>query len=207
MIDPSFFRATVSAERERSRISTFQNINSRTTWEMHLFLPFLPGQIMLEECFPSQNLHMHICHIFPGFNWPGLRNWVYRTGLLMPTPQNVLVAAIFQAINMGYKEIYLLGADHSWMQNLRVKSDNILYSTSQHFTGESAERPMHKAAPRDTETFRVHEILEAFRRTFKSYWFLREYAESRGAAIYNSTPDSYIDAFERKDLSTIELTR
>ena len=203
MIDPSFFRTTLSAEREKGRNKTLQNLNDLTTWDMHLFLPFLPGQIMLEAYLPSPHLHMHICHIYPGFNWPVLRNLIYRTGLLMPTPQNVLVAAIFQAINMGYKEICLLGAEHSWIEDLRVKEDNLLYTVQKHFSGETDEIPMYKAAPRNTETFKVHEMLEAFRRTFKSYWLLKEYAAYRGATVFNSTPCSSIDAFERRNISTL----
>ena len=104
---------------------------------------------------------------------------------------------------MGYKEIYLLGAEHSWLQDLCVKEDNLLYIRHRHFSGETELAPMHKAAPKNTETFKVHELLEAFRRTFRSYWLLKEYASFRGAVVYNATPDSYIDAFERRDLLTI----
>ena len=45
---------------------------------------------------------------------------------------------------------------------------------------------------------RLHEVLEKFFFAFRSYFDLKDYAESRGVRIYNSTPKSYIDAFERK---------
>ena len=104
---------------------------------------------------------------------------------------------------MGYKEIYLLGAEHSWLEDLCVKDDNVLYTVHKHFSGETDFMPMYKAAPKNTETSKVHEMMESYRRTFRSYWLLKEYASFRGAVIYNVTPDSYIDAFERRDLSAI----
>ena len=203
MIDPNFFRLTASEELQKSRDRTFHEISTRTNWDMHLFLPFYPGQIMLEDYFSTKHLQMHIFHIFPGFHIPIIRNLIYRTGLLMPRAQNVLIPAIFQAINMGYKEIYLLGAKHSWLEDITVKDDNVLYTTYKHFSGTSTEAPIYKAAPRNTETFKMHELLDAFYITFRSYWMLNEYAKSRGTIIYNSTPHSFIDAFERKDLSEL----
>lgn len=204
MMDPNFFLTRLSDEREKGRNLTFENLNGQTTWDMDLFFPCLPGQIDLEKYLISPHLHMHICNIFPGFTWPGIRNFVYRTGLFMPPPQNVLVAALFHAINMGYKEIYLLGADHSWIEELRVKDDNRLYLVHKHFSGETDEIPAYKSAPHNTETIKMHEMMEAYRRAFRSYWLLREYAEKRGASIFNSTPHSYIDAFDRRDISSIE---
>jgi len=203
MIDPTLFLVQLPDEREKRRRTLFENLNSLTTWDMHLFFPFRPGQIILEDCLSSPHLHLHSCNIYPGFTWPWIRNHVYRTGLFMPPAQNVLIAATFQAINMGYKEIYLLGAEHSWSEDIRVKDDNVVYIMHNHFFGEPVETPLYKAAPRDHETVKVDELFQALRRTFKSYWYLKEYAASRGAVVYNSTPGSYIDAFERRALSSL----
>jgi len=203
MIDPSLFLTRLSEERERGRRLLFENLNSRTAWDMHLFFPFRPGQIILEDHLCSPRLHLQSCNIYPGFTWPWLRNHVYRTGLFMPPAQNVLIASVFLAINMGYKEIYLVGAEHSWTEDFCVKDDNIVYLVHRHFSGESVQVPMYKAAPKNHETCRVHEFFQALARTFKSYWLLREYAAFRGAVVYNSTPGSYVDAFERRDLTSL----
>jgi len=203
MLDPNLSRDNlVPREKERRNI-TFKTLNEKTTWDMHLFFPCYPGQMVIEDYLQSPHLHLHICNIFPGFTWPWIRNHVYKTGLFMPPPQNVLVAAIYEAINMGYKEIYLLGAEHSWTEDLRVREDNVLCMVHKHFSGCSDEVPFYKATSSRTETFKVHEIFGAFRRIFRSYWLLQEYAEFRGVKIYNSTPSSYIDAFERKDISEL----
>jgi hypothetical protein len=206
MIDPNFSRESLTEDERDVRDKLFTSLNQMATWEMHLFFPCLPGQAILENHFPATNLHLHMCNIFPGFTIPWIRNYVYRTGLFMPPPQNVLVAALFEAINMGYKNIYLIGAEHSWTEDMHVGDDNVLYLKHKHFSGSTESIPFSKPTATRSETFKVHEIFAAFRRTFRSYWLLREYADSRGVTIYNATPDSYVDAFERRDLSTIGQT-
>ncbi len=207
MLDPNFFLPNLSSEREDGRNRTFNNLTKYTTWDMHLFFPCIPGQIVLEDYLRSPYIHLHSCNIYPGFTWPKIRNFVYKTGIFMPPPQNVLIAAIFEAINMGYKEIFVLGAEHSWTESIGVGNDNTLYIQNRHFSGVGTKKPMYKSAPRNTETFKVHELLHALSRTFRSYWFLREYATSCGAVVYNSTPESYIDAFDRKSLDELSHSK
>ena len=48
----------------------------------------------------------------------------------------------------------------------------------------------------------MHEVFLFVLRKFKSYWLFREYTDLRRAKIYNATPNSYIDAFEQKGLSS-----
>jgi hypothetical protein len=47
---------------------------------------------------------------------------------------------------------------------------------------------------------KLHEILHKFMLAFKGYFILKEYAEYKNVKIYNATPDSFIDAFERVKL-------
>lgn len=207
MLDPNLLLNSLSAERLERRNRSFANLNNKTDWELHLFCPFLPGQIILEDYLTAPSIQLHMCNIYnpyPGFTWPGIRNYVYKSGLFMPPPQNVLVAALYSALNMGCKEIYLIGAEHSWLEDTRVREDNTVCAIQNHFTGRSGLRPMYKSAPKHSETFKYHELLKALSRTFRSYWLLKEYAEFRGARIYNCTPGSYIDAFERKSLTVLE---
>ena len=46
----------------------------------------------------------------------------------------------------------------------------------------------------------LHEVLESMMIAFKSYHRIREYADRCGTQIFNSTPGSMIDAFERASL-------
>jgi hypothetical protein len=47
------------------------------------------------------------------------------------------------------------------------------------------------------------ELLTKFVTAFSGYFVLNKYAKSRGVSIFNATPGSFIDAFERIDLKTL----
>ena len=49
---------------------------------------------------------------------------------------------------------------------------------------------------------KMHEILEKWMLAFKGYFFIKEYAvNKKKSKIINITPNSYIDAFDRKNLN------
>lgn len=131
-----------------------------------------------------------------GFPWLEAR--LYDCRRAMPRPRNVLIPAIMTAISAGYNEIDIVGADHSWMETIRVTDENHVVSVQPHFYKDS------KAELRRSEEaykgYRLHQIVESFAIAFKSYHTLQRYAKRRGINIYNATPGSYIDAFERRSL-------
>jgi hypothetical protein len=116
----------------------------------------------------------------------------------MPFLYNVLGVCIFLGINMGYKDINLLGADHSWHKDLIIKSDNILYLKDSHFFDkvDVGEKPFYVNSYKK-ETFKMHEILLSLSLTFKGYHSLKAYSDHMKTNIFNLTMDSSIDAFER----------
>ena len=48
--------------------------------------------------------------------------------------------------------------------------------------------------------YRLHDIVHSFYVAFKAYHEIAAYASTHGIHIYNATPDSFIDAFERRPL-------
>ena len=124
-----------------------------------------------------------------------------KKGWGIPRPHNVLIPAILNIINTGYKKIYLIGADHSWLPLISVNDQNIALVNQQHFYDESENNSefMH----RESRPRRLHEVLEKLMFAFRSYFDLKDYANSRDVKIYNCTPGSFIDAFERKNLNEI----
>ena len=171
----------------------------KSTWEITLFCPYKgkKAKDWLDNIRQNKNIKIVFFNDTP---IEGLSSWnrfFMGRGWGLPRPHNVLIPAISMAINSGYKEIYLAGADHSWLPMISVNDKNQALVNQQHFYDENATKSdlMYKLGMRPR---RLHEILEKFMFTFRSYFDLKDYAESRGVQIYNSTPDSYIDAFERK---------
>ena len=65
--------------------------------------------------------------------FPAFENLCFDMGLGMPRPRNVLIPSIMMAIGMGYKQIYIAGADHSWTRTLSVDDDNNVVSVQPQF--------------------------------------------------------------------------
>lgn len=127
-----------------------------------------------------------------------LRDAAIKGRLGMPRPRNVLVCAIMCGIWLGFREIYISGADHTWTRTLSVNDRNEVVSIQPHFYSDSdAEKERVTSVYRNV---RLHEILDSFRIAFKAYHDIADYASRHGIAVYNSTPGSFIDAFERRSL-------
>jgi hypothetical protein len=120
----------------------------------------------------------------------------------MPQSQNVMVASIFLSLNIGFKNTYIVGADHSWHQTLHLDDTNILCIKDTHFYEDEEKvkyRPFNKGTHLK-ETFKLHEIFTAWAKVFYGYIALEEYSKYKNCKIYNASEVTFIDAFERKKL-------
>ena len=124
---------------------------------------------------------------------------IYRLGLGMPRPRNVLIPSIMLAINSGYRRVYVAGADHSWTQTLWVDEDNRVVSIQPHFYQDNEEEK--KRVATEYHNYPLHQILQSLYIAFRSYFDIADYAKSRNVEIINITPESFIDAFPRMKLS------
>lgn len=164
-------------------------------WDMTLFLPAREsGKIRIN------NSHVNVETYNPvgveGYKW--LRAIAFSSGRGMPRPRNVLIPAIMAAIRLGYTEIYITGADHSWTRTLSVDDNNRVVSIQPHFYKDSNEEKERVTAV--YTNVRLHDIINSFYVAFRAYHYIEEYAISHGIKIYNSTPGSFIDAFSRAPL-------
>ena len=116
----------------------------------------------------------------------------------MPRPRNVLIPAIMIAIKAGFKTIHLTGADHSWLRTIGVNDNNEVESIQPHFYADDKRELRRSAA--EYRGYRLHDILQSFTVAFRSYHEIARFAAKEGVKIYNSTPGSFIDAFERRGL-------
>lgn len=194
LADPHFFQGL---ENENVR-NLWHNLSS-VEWPLTLCVPTKRLATVKKLAGTSNR---NIC--FATFNFVGaegfgaLENYVYRKGLAMPRPRNVLIPAIMCAIAAGYKNIYVAGADHSWMETIRVSDENHVISVQPHFYKDSKTEL--KRSETEYKGYHLHDILLSFYIAFRSYHSLQRFAKQNGIKIYNCTPGSYIDAFERKML-------
>lgn len=188
LADMHFFRGL-----EHDNVRRLWDSLNAVTWQMTLFVPVKAGSI------PLTNSHVTVVryNLTPveGFSW--LENFAFSHGLGMPRPRNVLIPSLMLALQLGFKRIYVAGADHTWTRTLSVDECNRVVSIQPHFYKEDDKE--RKRIDTEYMHYPLHQILYSFYVAFRSYHTIERYArECAGAGIYNITPGSFIDAFERK---------
>ncbi len=193
MADPVFFAEPKADNLVRQRRSL-----ARVDWPMTLFVPREYSDRIPAEIASNPSISVVSFNNVGVEGWHWLENFAYSRSLGMPRPRNVLIPAIMVAVGMGFRNIYLTGADHSWMKTICVDEDNHVISVQPHFYKDAADEQR-----RVDTTYRglhLHDVVHSFYVAFSSYHRLQRYARARGINIYNSTPGSFIDAFERRPL-------
>jgi len=111
----------------------------------------------------------------------------------LPPVQTVVHVAIYLAIYLGIKEIYLLGADHSWVLH---------YGKSNHFYEENK----HKLVQQNYSEWIEDDIGKEFENNavlWDFYRKIRSYSKENNYKIVNLTKESLLDVFERDTLENI----
>lgn len=169
----------------------------RVDWKMTLYVPVRQRRSKDLMRLP-ENIEVKCFNLTPASGWKWLMKLLYGRGLAMPRPRNVLVPSLMTAIREGYSRILLTGADHSWSKTLWVTDNNRVVSVQPHFYHDNdKERDRVESLYKD---IRLHQIYESFSIAFRSYFAVKEFADSRGIEILNATPGSFIDAFPRTQL-------
>lgn len=192
LADPHFFNAAGHDPNVDALIDAL----NRVDWVMTLFVPRGAGRLS----GLIHNTHVRVAR----YNAVGIEGWsrltrlAFDMRLAMPRPRNVLIPAIMTGVWLGYPEIYLAGADHSWTRSLGVDDDNRVITNLPHYYAEDS---------RESERIRrvyadipLHALFLSYYTAFKAYHEIEPWARRRGTHIYNVSPGSFIDAFERKVL-------
>lgn len=195
ILDPGMWLAEDEIPRK-----TLAMLLQKTTWKLKLLIPHTAKHSRFVQSLRTnekiQPIYINYV-VFKGFS--SLAHYFYKKNKAMPQSQNVLVAALFLAVNLGFRRIELLGADHDWHRQLAVDDANVVCVKHVHFYEQELEvmlKPFTKGL-HTNETFRMDEIFFAWAKVFYGYHVVREYAKACGTAIFNATPGSFVDAFER----------
>ncbi len=169
----------------------------RVDWNMMLYVPVKQRKSKDLMDLP-ESVEVKYFNLTPASGWKWLMKFLYGRGLAMPRPRNVLVPSLMTAIREGYSRILLTGADHSWSKTLWVTDNNRVVSVQPHFYRDNEkERDRVESLYKDIH---LHQIYESFSIAFRSYFAVKDYADSCGVEILNATPGSFIDAFPRTQL-------
>lgn len=190
LADPHFFK-----KDDAGVAALWATFAERVDWPMTLLIPAkYVGTVAVAN--PCVTVSGYNPVGVEGFGW--FERWAYGRHLGMPRPRNVLIPAIMEAISLGFSDIYIVGADHSWMRTLSVDDSNRVVSIQPHYYSENEKEKDRIASV--YSGVRLHDVISSFYVAFRAYHRIADYARHAGVAIYNSTPGSMIDAFERRPL-------
>lgn len=195
LADPMYFDSKI---RRPTETETIQRLLEMTTWPMDIHIPYSALKLTEQTFVSNSFLKIVPYHSNSYSGWECLKFFLYKKGLSMPRIQNVLIPSIFNSMNMNYRIIRLLGADHSWSSNLIIDDNNQVCLRDNHFYDNEKElQPWLKV---NGEPYKMHEILRDLANMFDGYHELKQYAERKKCVIINCTPNSFIDAFVRSQL-------
>ncbi len=182
-------RDFVSEEQKKMVLNLYNNIADNTTWPMTFFFPNNGVRKYANILLRNKNIKVVVYNMTPVSGIECISRLMFRLSLGMPRPENISNAAVFCALNSGYKKIYLYGVEHSWMRSFDIHPEtHKLYMNDGHFYEKDNIRWFKKG---DYLTW-----LGWTQQAMKSHFELRGYADSIGAKIVNKTPTSFIEAYE-----------
>ena len=180
------------------RQQLFGGLAEKTTWPMTLFVPrrALKNKEWKPLLIGNSQIKVVVYNTTPIEGFQGFCNWAFHKGWGVPRPHNVLIPSIVVGLRMQFKKIYLAGADHSWLPEIRVTDDNVVLMHQKHFYDQETSKA-DTVKQENLQSARIYTILYHMYVSFKSYHILEAYAQWLGKEIINITPGSYIDAFRR----------
>jgi len=178
----------------------------KTNWDITFFLPSnaKKNKAFIEKIKSNKYIKLSFFNTTPVEGLTFFNHLFFKLRLGSPRPHNVLIPSILNGINAGFKKIFILGADHSWLPQISVNNKNEVLINQKHFYDENSSTPkqMHKNEGQGNRT--LDEVLNKFMLSFRSYHELEKYSKIKNCSIYNSTPTSFIDAFERISIDKIK---
>lgn len=179
----------------------FGELVRKTNWEVYLHIPAQAFKVKEWQNILQANplvkpIKYNATPIEGGQHFC---NFIFKHGMGVPRPHNVLIPSLIVAINLSFQKIYVAGADHSWLKEISVNDDNEMLMNQKHFYDQGKSQS-DKVRRRDFSSAHLHDALFHMYTAFKSYFVINAYAKSLNKEIYNVTPGSFIDAFERKNI-------
>lgn len=191
IIADNAFWETPSDKRIEGIQERFRENLLNVNWDMNLFVPSMGFSRIKRILNVNKFIRVIPYNHTPVKGFRTISQFLYKLNLGMPKPSNVLNAAIFLALNIGYKKVYIYGADHSWMKDLYVDEDNDICCYENHFYDDRIE-------PYKMQKGSLESGLRGIVEALESYKILDFYARSIDSTIINKTKGSYIDVFDKE---------
>lgn len=184
ILDPGFFLESNNAIIDKLLCSLL-----KANWDMELFIPNYKYSKYYQKKLENSNVRVVLYNLTRVKGGRKFSNYLYHLGLGIPSSINVLIPAIMEMINLGYKTIYLYGAEFSWLKSMDVDPNNgKMFLNDKHFYSDKSIRYFDKGGYQKY----LSGTLDAMNAMEDIYY----YAKSKNVKIVNRTKGSFIDVFE-----------
>ncbi len=187
----------------------FFSLINKTSWKIFVFLPLKAKKYNYIGSLNNLNSNINLVYynyiVYQGFSCLG--NLLYKNKYAMPRCTNVLASSLVLAINLKYKNVYLVGADHSWHEELKINENKDIVGKQLHFYDREEAVLEDSIVSENMKSNKkvqwIHSFFLNMYKTFHSYVIINQYAHYQGVRIINVSEKSYIDAFEKKTINEL----
>ena len=174
--------------------NSFKNQMKLINWKINLFIPSEASTEFYKSLLINKKLNIIKYNRTPVEGFKIFSHIFYKYNLGMPRPQNVIIAAIFLAINSGSLKINLYGIDFSSLETYFIDDNNNICVRPKHFYDKNKEDI--KVITLKNNALKI--ALSSMVSALDSYEKLNEYAIKRNVTIINNTNPSYVEAFVKQ---------
>lgn len=198
-IDPLYFQMRLDNSDHKERIEVLKSINYEK--KKPLCITAYEGKNALKVYGLNNQLELRYLYQHKIFiDSKSIKIDMCRN---FPISQNVIQAAIFSAIYMGFKEIYLIGCDMTSIfvsfecnseGKREIKNDFHAYTYS-----KAEMKLMQENCDQQDNEY----ILYDYARTFTIFKQIKRYSERNGIKILNATEGGGLDVFKRINYNSL----
>ena len=203
LADPIFWRKNVSSSVSKDNKKLFDNLK-KVHWEMTIICP--------EKGFSSIRKKINNKYI----KLEKLRHWsidfksklvsIFSINLNLTTPlfATVAVMALWYLISRKRKVIYLYGIDYSFFKEYFVdQTTNKIFNSFPHFYKNTKAQDNADEKYKNVSKKKMNTIMYKNWLAFEQIYLLSEVAKKKKIKIFNCSSSSYIDCFDRENLSDV----
>jgi len=177
----------------------FDNLNSRVDWPLNVYFPY---RWYKDKKFLDRFHNPHLNPVpFHTLEYQGFER--FRFPLMIRNIGGsdfgtVLQNAINIGIILGYKKLYLYGADHTFFDGLMVDDNNQVCKITSHvYEEDGAAEPIYQYYSGEKLPYTMSFFLSEYARLFAGHEIMKKYADFAGAEIINMTKNSMINSYRR----------
>lgn len=204
-LDHQFFYTKDRLEKLEPQVSaditnTFKSILLKVKWPMTIFIPAQDKARTkaIRDTLEQKNPFLKFAY-FSKRNFQGNSDLLFYSKSGMPGGMNVLHACLTIAIRMKFPKIILIGADHTWHENMKYDSaTKSLYLDDSHFNRVLRRTFAQMNTNMAQECFCLYHC-------FKPYSTILRLANKYSCQIFNCSSISYIDTFPFAEISSFSL--